>query len=83
MNRVREMRGGKDYDSNFATRMKGEGVWAELIRQRFKIATERLGMGKRGARYSQLDASQFRRPLVVPALGARAKATTEGQLDLF
>lgn len=83
MNRVREMRGGKDYDSDFATRMKGEGVWAELIRQRFKIATERLGMGKRSARYSQLDASQFRRPLVVPPLGARARAAAEGQLDLF
>ena len=83
MNRVREMRGGKDYDSDFATRMKGEGVWAELIRQRVKIATERLGMGKRGVRYSQLDASQFRRPLVVPAPGARTKAATEGQLDLF
>src|SRR5476649_2514855 len=83
MNRVREMRGGKDYDSDFATRMKGEGVWAELIRQRVKIATERLGMGKRGVRYSQLDASQFHRPLVVPAPGARTKAATEGQLDLF
>jgi DNA repair photolyase len=44
MNRIREMRGGKDYDSNFATRMKGEGVWAELIRQRVKIASERLGL---------------------------------------
>ena len=83
MNRVREMRGGKDYDSNFATRMKGEGVWAELIRQRVKIATERLGMGGRGTRYSQLDASQFRRPLVVPTRSARVKAATEGQLDLF
>ncbi|MCX8006280.1 MAG: PA0069 family radical SAM protein, partial [Burkholderiaceae bacterium] len=28
MNRVREMRGGKDYDSGFGRRMKGEGTWA-------------------------------------------------------
>lgn len=83
MNRVREMRGGKDYDSNFATRMKGEGVWAELIRQRVKIATERLGLAKRGNRYSQLDTSQFKRPLVIPPLGARSKGASEGQLDLF
>ncbi len=83
MNRVREMRGGKDYDSNFATRMKGEGVWAELIRQRFKIATERLGLSGKGSRFHSMDASQFTRPLVVPPLGARARPANEGQLDLF
>lgn len=83
MNRIREMRGGKDYDSNFATRMKGEGVWAELIRQRMKIASERLGLTGRGSRFHHMDASQFTRPLVVPPLGARAKAADAGQLDLF
>ncbi len=35
MNRVREMRGGKDYDASFATRVRGTGVWADLMRQRF------------------------------------------------
>ncbi|MYN25579.1 PA0069 family radical SAM protein [Duganella levis] len=84
MNRVREMRGGKDYDSNFDTRMKGEGVWAELIRQRVKIASERLGLTGHGSRFHHMDASQFIRPLVVPPLGARAKAAADaGQLDLF
>ena len=83
MNRVREMRGGKDYDSTFGARMKGEGVWAELIRQRFKIATERLGLTGEGCRFHRMDASQFTRPLVVPPLGARAKPADEGQLDLF
>jgi DNA repair photolyase len=83
MNRVREMRGGKDYESTFGARMKGEGVWAELIRQRFKIATERLGLSGKGSRFDSMDASQFTRPLVVPPLGARAKPADEGQLDLF
>jgi DNA repair photolyase len=84
MNRVREMRGGKDYDSSFDTRMKGEGVWAELIRQRFKIASERLGLTGHGSRFQRMDASQFTRPLVVPPLGARARtAAAAGQLDLF
>ena len=83
MNRVREMRGGKDYDSTFGARMKGEGVWAELIRQRFKIATERLGLSGQGSRFHSMDASQFTRPLVVPPLGARARPADEGQLDLF
>lgn len=83
MNRVREMRGGKDYDSTFGSRMKGEGVWAELIRQRFKIATERLGLSGKGSRFHSMDASQFTRPLVVPPLGARARPADAGQLDLF
>ncbi|USX22641.1 PA0069 family radical SAM protein [Oxalobacteraceae bacterium OTU3REALA1] len=83
MNRVREMRGGKDYDSTFGSRMKGEGVWAELIRQRFKIATERLGLSGKGSRFHSMDSSQFTRPLVVPPLGARAKPADAGQLDLF
>lgn len=47
MNRVREMRGGKDYDARFGLRMKGEGVWADLIRQRFEKAAARTGL-KRG-----------------------------------
>jgi DNA repair photolyase len=84
MNRVREMRGGKDYDSSFGSRMTGEGVWAELIRQRFKIAKERLGLNSHGSRFHDMDASQFRRPLVIPPLGAAAKrAADAGQLDLF
>jgi DNA repair photolyase len=87
MNRVREMRGGKDYDSNFATRMHGEGVWADLIRQRFDKAVRRLGMGERNGRFRCLDASQFRRPLMVPTLSAAvADARSRrgaGQLDLF
>ncbi|TFW13896.1 PA0069 family radical SAM protein [Duganella callida] len=84
MNRVREMRGGKDYDSDFATRMKGEGVWAELIRQRVKIAAERLGLAGHGSRFHAMDASQFTRPLVVPPLGALARAAADaGQMDLF
>jgi DNA repair photolyase len=84
MNRVRDMRGGKDYDSNFGTRMKGEGVWADLIKQRAEKAIRRFGMEKRGTRFRQLDASQFKRPLVVPPLSANAKAAAAaGQMDLF
>ena len=83
MNRVREMRGGKDYDSAFGTRMRGEGVWADLIRQRFEKAVHRLGLHGKGGRFKQLDCTQFRRPLVVPPLGSSAKGGNAGQLDLF
>ena len=60
MSLVRSMRGGKDYDSNWATRMSGTGPYANLIAQRFAIATRRLGLNERRA---PLDASKFRRPL--------------------
>ncbi|WP_426087122.1 PA0069 family radical SAM protein [Janthinobacterium sp. PSPC1-1] len=83
MNRVREMRGGKDYDSAFGMRMRGEGVWADLIRQRFEKAVHRLGLHGKGGRFKQLDCTQFRRPLVVPPLGNSAKGGNAGQLDLF
>ncbi|HEY0201275.1 MAG TPA: radical SAM protein, partial [Burkholderiaceae bacterium] len=46
MARIQEMRGGKDYDSSFATRMRGSGTWAVLVRQRFMLACRRLGFNQ-------------------------------------
>jgi DNA repair photolyase len=63
MARVREMRGGKNYDSTFGTRMTGTGVWAEMIRQRFDKASAKLGFNR--MRFD-LDLSQFRRPAAQP-----------------
>ena len=40
------MRGGRVYDSAFKTRMKGDGPWADLIRQRFDKACGRLGLSR-------------------------------------
>ena len=54
-----------------------------MIRQRFTIAAERLGLTGKGSRFHTMDATQFVRPLVVPPLGGRAKALNGGQLDLF
>ncbi len=61
MARIQEMRGGRDYDSNFATRMKGSGTWAELISQRFHKACARHGLNRERI---ALDLSQFRPGLV-------------------
>jgi DNA repair photolyase len=74
MNRIREMRNGKDYDASFGTRMHGEGVWADLIRRRFEIAAERLGMGMHGRNF-RLDTSQFRPPVIMktPPLSPQMK----------
>ena len=57
--RVREMRGGRDHDARFGTRMKGEGVWADLLAQRFQIATSRLGLERERV---PLNAAHFRVP---------------------
>lgn len=78
MNRLRDMRGGKEYDASFGKRMHGEGVWADLIRQRFEKAAERVGLGSRAKGYAALDASQFRRP-AAPVANPR----NERQFSLF
>ena len=59
MARLRDMRGGKDNDSQFGTRMTGQGVWAQLLRQRFNKATRRLGLN---CEREGLDLTQFQRP---------------------
>lgn len=46
MSLVRQMRGGKDYDSRYGTRMRGEGPFADLLAQRFAKARARLGYGE-------------------------------------
>ena len=59
MARIQDMRGGKDYDADFATRMKGSGVWADLIRQRFEKATRRIGFDRERL---VMDLAAFRPP---------------------
>ncbi len=44
MARVREVHGGRDYDPQWGRRMTGQGQYADLIRQRFRIAAARLGL---------------------------------------
>jgi DNA repair photolyase len=83
MNRVRDMRNGKDYDSSFTSRMHGEGVWADLIRQRFEKAAARLGIGSRARNFKSLDSSRFRRPVVISKRETANPASMNGQLDLF
>ncbi len=78
MSRVRDMRGGKDYDANFATRMKGEGLWADLLKQRFHQAARRLGLNER--RRGILDMSQFRAREPARAV---SPARDDPQMNLF
>jgi DNA repair photolyase len=92
MNRVRDIHGGKDYDSSFGKRMHGHGIWADLIRQRFEKTVARLGLGVRSGRFKGLDTSLFQRPSIAPALERNLRAAKKqsskvqdsgGQFDLF
>ena len=64
LNRIRELRGGKDYDSRFGARMRGTGEYAALIAKRFAIAEKKLGFGE----FPELDCSQFVPPRDGPQL---------------
>ena len=70
---VRQMRGGRDNDPRFGTRMTGTGNYAELIEKRFDIACRRFGLNGHGAprRRAELDCSLFRPP------------SAGGQISLF
>jgi DNA repair photolyase len=43
---VQSMRGGQDYKAEFGTRMRGEGVYADLLAHRYKLAVKRFGFNK-------------------------------------
>src|SRR5258708_16230574 len=66
---VRSMRGGKDYDANWNTRMKGTGPYAEVMARRFHMAVKRLGLNQPSA------------PLAVPTV--KRPAPLRAQLPPF
>jgi DNA repair photolyase len=66
MARIRDMRGGRDNDPEFGSRMRGEGRFAELLRNRFGLACKRLGLN--ADKRFRLDSSKFLRRQ--PAQGA-------------
>ena len=69
MSVVRAMRGERDNDPDFGTRMHAQGPAAELIRQRFRLARKRLEYPRE--RSHDLPTELFRPP-----------ARTHGQLSL-
>src|SRR5688572_489290 len=74
MSIVRQMRGGRENDPNFGSRMSGTGNYAELVEKRFDIACRRFGLNARdgaGREPPELDCSRFRPP------------SPEGQLKLL
>ena len=70
MSLIQQLRGGRDNDPNFGSRMRGSGTFAELIARRFDLATKRLGLNDH--RTAPLDITRFRPP-----------RTNEAQRELF
>ena len=70
MSVVQQMRGGRDYQSSFGTRMRGVGEFATLIEKRFELACRRFGLNRKEAPadrsqvrgHGKLDTSRFRPP---------------------
>ncbi|WP_343034908.1 PA0069 family radical SAM protein [Aromatoleum diolicum] len=59
MSLVQQARGGRDNDPRFGSRMRGTGDYADLIRQRFRLACRRNGLN---ARTLELRTDLFGRP---------------------
>jgi DNA repair photolyase len=68
MNRLREMRGGRENDSEFGSRFSGNGLFAQLLSKRFRLACERFGFN---LEESELDTTCFIKP------------SRDGQMSLF
>ena len=58
---IQSLRGGRDNDPGFFSRMRGQGPWADLLRTRFDIARRRNGIERNGPRM-QLRTDLFRPP---------------------
>jgi DNA repair photolyase len=59
LGRMRAMSGGKLYDSRFGTRQRGEGVFADMIRDVFALSCRKAGIPERGG--EPLSTAAFRR----------------------
>ena len=60
MNMVKDIRGGRENDPNFGSRMRGQGVYAEMIEQRFRKICNDLGLNRQ---HVPLDTGSFAPPL--------------------
>jgi len=59
LGRIRAIRGGKLNDPRFGSRMRGEGIFADQVRQMFEVARRKAGIPEDGPK---LSAASFRRP---------------------
>src|SRR6185312_8462394 len=74
---IRQMRGGKDYDSQWNVRMKGTGPYAELMKRRFHLAAKKLGLNQE---HRPLAINSFRRP---PRIGDQLSLLSTGGIPHY
>jgi len=63
LNVIRDVRGGRENDPDFGSRMTGGGNYAALIAKRFDVACRKLGLNGERRGQAELDCSLFRPPL--------------------
>lgn len=61
MNMVKDIRGGRENDPNFGSRMRGQGVYADIIARRFHKTCHDLGLNKK---HVELDTARFIAPVL-------------------
>ncbi len=69
LGRVREMRGGKLYDSRYHVRGRGEGVYADQLEALFRVSRRRVGMAEK--------------PPALSSAAFRVPTAPGGQMGLF
>jgi DNA repair photolyase len=72
LNRIRAIRGGKLNDANFNSRMRGQGIFAEQMKELFQLAQRKAGIT---GRWPELTTENFRRPSTSAQLGLFDQAT--------
>ena len=76
LHRIEDLRNGRRNDPNFGSRMRGTGIWADLLRQRFAVATRKLGLNRHRL---ALDTDRFQPPVAAP----RPQSAAGGAGSLF
>ncbi|TCT07115.1 PA0069 family radical SAM protein [Paralcaligenes ureilyticus] len=76
LHRIEDLRNGRRNDPGFGSRMRGTGIWADLLRQRFELTARKLGLNRHRL---ELDMHRFVRPASLKT----SVSMTTGQLSLF
>ncbi|CAM3974430.1 PA0069 family radical SAM protein [Bordetella tumulicola] len=76
LHRIEDLRNGRRNDSRFGTRMRGTGLWADLLRQRFNLAVRKLGLN---TTRPQLATHLFQAPRVADSASHAMPASGVGQ----
>ncbi|CAM4145299.1 PA0069 family radical SAM protein [Bordetella muralis] len=76
LHRIEDMRNGRRNDPQFGTRMRGTGLWANLLRQRFNLAVRKLGLN---TTRSQLVTHLFQAPRAASPASSVSAASAAGQ----